>query len=227
MCGRFTITMTFDELLLRFYLDEPTNRYHTPRYNVAPGQMIPAILNHEGKNRIGQLKWGFIPSWSKDEKVGFTAFNARAETLLHKPAFKLPFVRKRCLIPADSIYEWKKTGNSKQPMRIMLKTNEIFTMAGLYDTWTGPDGRKIHSCTIITTTPNSLVASIHDRMPVILHPKDEALWLNRDIQDVNVLLPLLKPFPAEEMKAYPVSSKVGNSKYDVPELIDELNNNSN
>jgi putative SOS response-associated peptidase YedK len=222
MCGRYTITVTLEELILRFNSSIPTTHYHQPRFNISPQQMIMIVINDGNSNRLGELKWGLLPSWSKDEKPGFTAFNARAETLLEKPAFKVPFVRKRCLIPADSFYEWKKEGKSKQPIRIMLKTNEIFTMAGLYDTWTGPDGRKISSCTIITTTPNSLVENIHDRMPVILHPKDEALWLDRNVQDTALLLPLLKPFPAEKMRAYAVSTKVGNAKYDVPECIEEM-----
>jgi putative SOS response-associated peptidase YedK len=164
-----------------------------------------------------------LPSWAKDEKPGFTAFNARAETLMEKAAFKVPFVRKRCLIPAVSFYEWKKEGKSKQPIRIMLKTNEIFTMAGLYDTWTGPDGRKISSCTIITTVPNKTMEGIHDRMPIILRKQDEATWLDRSVQDVKLLQSLIeKPYPDDEMRVYPVTKAVGNVKNDNPENIKDI-----
>jgi putative SOS response-associated peptidase YedK len=222
MCGRYTIVVSMEELMLR-YLDElPNNRYHTPRYNVAPMQNILAVIHDEEKNRLGELRWGLVPSWASDDRLGSKMINARAETLLEKTSFKNLIRRKRAIIPADGFYEWKQIRDTKQPMRITMKDKAIFSMAALYDIWTAPDGRQISTCTIITTTPNSLVENIHDRMPVILHPKDEALWLDRNVQDTTQLLPLLKPFPAEKMRAYAVSSKVGNAKYDVPECIEEM-----
>lgn len=220
MCGRYTLTVTLDELIVHFYSSLSSSSQHQPRFNISPSQMVLAVINDGVQNRIGPLQWGLLPSWAKDEKTMIT--NARAETLKDKPAFKVPFARKRCLIPADSFYEWKKTSDGKQPMRIMLKSEKLFSMAGLYDIWVTPDGQKVNSCTIITTTPNSLVADIHNRMPVILSPQDEAVWLNRDIQDPEELMPLLRPFPTEEMKAYPVSPMVGNAKNDVPECIQNL-----
>jgi putative SOS response-associated peptidase YedK len=147
--------------------------------------------------------------------------NARAETILEKASFKNLIRRKRAIIPADGFYEWKQLGSKKQPMRITMKDGAIFSMAALYDTWLAPDGRKISTCTIITTTPNSLMADIHDRMPVILSPEDEALWLNRDNDDVERLTALLRPYSAELMRAYPVSPIVGNVKNDTPECIEE------
>jgi putative SOS response-associated peptidase YedK len=183
--------------------------------------MVLAIIHDGVKNRMGELKWGLIPEWAKDEKIAYRTLNARAETLLEKPAFKIPFQRKRCLIPADSFYEWKKTKTGKQPMRIMLKSKELFSFAGLFDTWAAPDGTKISTCTIITTTPNELVAEMHDRMPVILRREDEAVWLDRSIRDIELLGSLLKPYPAEHMLAYPVSPLVGNVKNDVAECIKE------
>lgn len=225
MCGRYTITVTIDELLLHYNIDGPPIPFHTPRYNVAPGQMTPAIINDGKQNRIGPLKWGLIPSWAKDEKMGFKMINARAETVMEKPAYRASFKSKRCIIPADGFYEWKVIGTAKQPMRIMLKSRNIFSMAGLYDTWISPDGQKISTCTIITTTPNSLMLDIHDRMPVILRPEDEALWLDRDNQDVDLLQSLLVPYDAAEMQAYPVSSQVGNVKNDSSELIEEISTN--
>lgn len=219
MCGRFTLTVTPEELMLHFYSNLSGSAAYQPRFNISPAQMVVAVIHDGHKNRIGSLKWGLLPSWAKDEKMMLV--NARAETLREKPAFKLPLARKRCLIPADSFYEWRITSQGKQPMRILLKSENMFSMAGLYDTWIAPDGRKVSSCTIITTTPNSLVADIHHRMPVIVSPQDEAVWLNKDIQDPGTLMPLLTPFPAEEMKAYPVSPRVGNARYDDPECIQE------
>jgi putative SOS response-associated peptidase YedK len=222
MCGRFSFSAEIQEIIERFHLAEVTFDY-TPRYNIAPGQMIPVIIAHGGVNRLGQLKWGLIPYWAKDEKIAFKTINAKAETVHEKPAFKLAFKRKRCLIPADGFYEWKKTETGKKPMRILLKSGELFGMAGLYDTWTAPDGTKVHTCTIITTKPNALVGQIHDRMPVILRLEDEAVWLNREIEDVDVLRSLLVPYPAEEMRIYPVSPLVGNVKNDSEECIREIN----
>lgn len=224
MCGRYTIVITMDELMRYYMLEMPANHFYTPKYNVAPGQMVMAIISDGQKNRLGELKWGLIPNWSKDEKIGYKMINARADTVADKPAFRSSFQRKRCIIPADGFYEWQKIGTEKQPMRITLKDEGIFSMAGLYDSWIAPDGSKVSSCTIITTTPNALMENIHDRMPVILHPEDEAIWLNRAIQDKNILLPLLQPFPAEQMRAYPVTAKVGNVRFDDPECLEELGN---
>jgi putative SOS response-associated peptidase YedK len=185
-------------------------------------QNVAAVIHDGEKNRLGELRWGLVPSWASDDKIGSKMINARAETLLEKNAFKALVRRKRALIPADGFYEWKKSGTSKQPMRITLKDGSLFSMAGLYDTWTAPDGRKISTCTIITTAPNSLMADIHDRMPVILRPEDEADWLGRDNDDLDRLMSLLRPHPAENMRAYPVSPIVGNVRNDDPECIKEL-----
>lgn len=222
MCGRFTITVSFEELLLRYMLDPISPPFHTPRYNVAPGQLVPAIINDGSANRIGQLKWGLVPSWASDEKGGYKMINARSETLLEKPAFKKLIVRKRAIIPADGFYEWQQIGAKKQPMRIMLKNKEIFSMAALFDTWLAPDGRKISTFSVITTTPNRLMEPIHNRMPVILPREEEQRWLDRNNEDTSALLSLLKPYPDEEMLAYPVSSKVGNVKNESVNCIEEV-----
>ncbi|MGG1661143.1 SOS response-associated peptidase [Brevibacillus sp. NRS-1366] len=220
MCGRFTLTVSLKNLLDHYHAEDTIPFEYMPRFNISPTQMVVAVIHDGDRNRVGRLRWGLVPSWAKDEKINLV--NARAETLVHKPAFRVPLLRKRCLIPADSFYEWKKTAAGKQPTRILLRSQKLFSIAGLYDTWMSPDGRKLSTCTIITTSPNSLVADIHDRMPAILHPADEADWLNRDNQDTKTLLDLLRPFPAEEMRAYPVSSLVGNAKNDVPECIREI-----
>ncbi|GAA4702345.1 SOS response-associated peptidase [Brevibacillus fulvus] len=220
MCGRFTLITDSDQLQMRFDL-ETTPFTLQARYNIAPGQLIPAILEDRGQRRIGQLRWGLVPSWAQDEKIGYKLINARAETVEQKPAFKRLFERKRCIIPADGFYEWKQGEHGKQPMRIMLKSGELFAFAGLFDTWTRPDGQKIHTCTIITTQPNEVVKDIHDRMPVILRKEDEAIWLNREIYDAESLRALLVPYAPEAMRAYPVSAIVGNPQHDQPECIAE------
>lgn len=225
MCGRYTITISLDELYEIFMVDAVGGynpSVYKPRYNVAPTQMVPAIIGHEGKRKLGELRWGLIPAWAKDEKIGYQTINAKAETVADKPAFRTSFQRKRCLIPADGFYEWKKSGAAKQPYRILMKDRPAFAMAGLYDTWTTPEGNKISSCTIITTTPNELMVDIHDRMPVILRLEDEAAWLDRSNQDVGLLKSMLKPYDAAKMRAYPVSSAVGNVKNNGPELITQM-----
>lgn len=220
MCGRYTITITIEELMVRYEIGETTVPYHRPKYNVAPSQQILAIINDGSHNRLGELKWGFIPAWADDPKVGFSMINARSETAATKPAFRTSLRRKRCIIPADSFYEWKKTSHGKQPMRIMLKNRSVFSMAAIYETWIAPDGARINSCSILTTTPNAVVSPIHDRMPVILKPEDESLWLDLSVQDIAQLTPLLQPYSADKLVAYPVSPAVGNVRNDDPSLIE-------
>ncbi|GIQ69206.1 putative SOS response-associated peptidase YoqW [Xylanibacillus composti] len=206
---------------MRFFIDQANVPEHVPRYNVAPGQLIPAIVHDGTKNRLGELKWGLVPNWAQDAKGGFKMINARAETVREKPAFRASFQRKRCIIPADGFYEWKETKDRrKQPMRIVLRDRSLFAMAGLYDTWMAPDGSKLSTCTIITTAPNALMRDIHDRMPVILRREDEALWLDRRESNEDRLLALLQPYPADEMEAYPVSPKVGSVKNDDPDCAE-------
>ncbi|MDT3415155.1 MULTISPECIES: SOS response-associated peptidase [Brevibacillus] len=221
MCGRFTLVTDPEKLMSRFHLQEiPFDL--KPRYNIAPGQQIPAILADGGRRRIGQLRWGLVPSWAQDDKIGYKMINARAETLQEKPAFRRLFERKRCMIPADGFFEWKQMDGRKQPMRITMRDGEPFAFAGLFDTWTAPDGQKLHTCTIITTRPNEVVADIHDRMPVILRPEDEDLWLDREKYDPDLLQSLLVPFDPGQMRAYPVSAIVGSPKNDFPACIEEV-----
>lgn len=222
MCGRFTLVVSMEELILRYELD-PGNSvpYHRPQYNIAPTQMVLSII-HDGKGlRLGELKWGLVPSWAKDESMGSRMINARSETLLDKPAYRLPFERKRCLIPADGFYEWQRTGSGKQPYRIKLKSSELFSMAGLYDIWVREDGSKVATCTVITTRPNALMEPIHDRMPVILRREDELRWVRRGAEDPKELQQLLIPYPAEDMEAYPVNSTVNSVRNDSPLCIEK------
>lgn len=222
MCGRYTVTVTMEELLLRYMTADPSLLPFLPKFNIAPSQQVPAVIHDGTKNRIGLLKWGLVPAWSKDERSAAGMINARAETLMTKAAFKRLLPTRRCILPADGFYEWKQEEGGKKPMRIVLREGRLFSLAGLYDIWTDPEGRKISSCTIITTSPNELMSSIHHRMPVILRPEDEQFWLDRNNRDIPRLLEMLKPFEDGRLRAYPVSPAVGSVKNDSPELIREI-----
>jgi len=225
MCGRFTLTATFTEIIDRFdiqqYIDEEL--YH-PNYNAAPSQPVLAVINDGDKNRLGYLRWGLIPQWAKDPKIGYKMINARAETLTEKPSYRNSYKKRRCLVIADSFYEWKRHDDkSKTPMRIKLKSDKLFAMAGLWEFWKSPTtGEIIYSCTVITTQPNELVKDIHDRMPLILKPEDEKVWLDTSIDDSEYLNDLLKPLPENLMEAYQVSSLVNSSKNNSPNLIQKI-----
>lgn len=226
MCGRYALTMDTDTLM-----DTLRERYgiegnlvfdYHPRYNIAPGQQVVVIINDGTKNRVGLLQWGLIPSWAQDPSIGNKMFNARAETLSEKPAFKHSFLNRRCLILADSFYEWKKDGDSKIPLRVKMKDNGILALAGLWSTWKPAEGSPISSCTVITTTPNPLMAQLHHRMPVMLSIDTEKLWLDPEIRDPDLLTSLLTPFPSESMEAYEVSSLVNSWKNDTPDCIKKV-----
>jgi putative SOS response-associated peptidase YedK len=223
MCGRFTLTATVEQLINRFEIESfLLDEDYSPNYNVAPSQSVIAVLNNGSMNKMGYLKWGLIPPWAKDPKIGYKMINARAETLSEKTSFRNAYQGKRCLIVADSFYEWKRQNqNKKIPMRIKLKSDELFAMAGLWEKWTSPDGQSIFSCTVITTTANELVHDIHDRMPVILQPKDEKVWLNPK-SNPKELDQLLKPLDRELMEAYQVSSLVNSPKNNTVDLIQKI-----
>ncbi len=192
------------------------------RFNLGPAQWAPAVIAHEGKNRIGQMKWGLIPPWAKDDKMAYKTFNAVDETVDTKATYKRPFQSKRCLVPVDGFYEWKELNlKPKQPYRILMKSGEIFSLAGIWDTWINPEGVKIHSFSVITTTPNDLMKEIHNRMPVILRKEDEAEWLDLEA-NVQQLKLLLRPYDTEEMRAYPVGQGVGNVRNQGAELVEEV-----
>ncbi|HKF36097.1 MAG TPA: SOS response-associated peptidase [Ktedonobacteraceae bacterium] len=216
MCGRYTLTIDIKTVAEKFGV--PASLDTSPRYNIAPTQEVVSVMRN-GESHLAWLRWGLIPSWAKDESIGSRMINARAETLTEKPSFKGLLRSKRCLIVADGFYEWKQENGSKTPMYIALKSGEPFAFAGLWDLWKSPGGEHIRSCTIITTEPNDLVASIHNRMPAILSPGAYAAWLDPDIRDEQALSHWLAPYPAEEMMARPVSRLVNDPKHDSPELI--------
>ncbi len=221
MCGRFTLTVDPSELQDAFpWLTLPAAGELAPRYNIAPSQPIAAVANN-GQNQLEMFRWGLIPSWAKDPGIGNRMINARAETLADKPSFRSAFKRRRCLILANGFYEWRKEpgGKSKTPMYIRLKSGEPFAFAGLWETWRSPGDETILSCTIITTTPNSLLEKIHDRMPVILKPAAYDRWLDPAEQQPDRLSSLLRPYPASPMTAYAVSKWVNRTENDSPECI--------
>jgi putative SOS response-associated peptidase YedK len=221
MCGRSSLTKTEKELEARFkatFYSDDLERYNPiPNYNVAPTNMHPVVINKDIAH-INIYRWGLIPSWAKDEKVGYNMINARVESLMEKNAFKNLLAKKRCVVPMDGFYEWKKMGKVKQPYRIFTRDNEIFGVAGLYDEWKAPNGTTIHSYTIITLEANEFMASIHDRMPAILNIDAEKLWLDDTIPNED-LLALLVKYESDKMDCYPVSAKVGNVKEKGPDLI--------
>ena len=219
MCGRFTLRTPAKDIVKMFGLIEAPEL--KPRYNIAPTQQIVAIkLDPEsGTRQLSLLRWGLIPSWADDPSIGNRMINARADTVAVKPAFRSAFKKGRCLIVADGFYEWKKIGSTKQPFFVRLKDDEPFAFAGLSEHWHRGD-QVIDSATIITTEGNEVMEGIHDRMPVILSPNDYDLWLEPDFHGQGKLLEMLKPYPAEEMTAYPVSTVVNNPRNEMKECVE-------
>ena len=194
MCGRYTLTTDLKQVAKRFDAAADEIPSVAPRYNIAPTQNVIAVSD-DGKRTIKQMRWGLIPSWAKDSAIGNRMINARAETLAEKPAFRSALKKRRCIIPADGFFEWKKLGKLKQPFRIVLKNREPFGFAGLWEHWKSPDGEEILSCTIITTEANELLKAVHERMPVILDREAEAVWLDPKVQEpVNFCLAEAIPF---------------------------------
>jgi len=219
MCGRYNIRSLpsrFAEIFEAQVLFE-----FGVHYNVAPTQTVPVIRTrpHETTREIVPMRWGLIPSWAQDEKIGNRMINARCETVREKPAFRAAFKRRRCLVLADGFYEWKKTGKAKQPYHFHLRDNQLFAFAGLWERWT-KGGEPIESCTIITTTANELVSDVHDRMPVILSPQAAHQWLNPDSDESTLPETLLLPYPAPQMDAEPVSTLVNSPKNDSVECLE-------
>ena len=219
MCGRFTLTIDPAEAQDTFSNYSFPEKF-APRFNIAPTQPVLAIPNDD-KFTADFFIWGLIPMWAKDPQIGNRLINARSETLAEKPSFRGSLKYKRCLILADGFYEWKGSPGkkAKTPFFIHMKDRKPFAFAGLWDSWNSPDGSQIKTCTIITTEPNELMSLLHNRMPVILHPRDYAKWLDPSAQTPDQLLPLLKPFPADKMDAYPVTPLVNKPANDIPELV--------
>ncbi|MBX5449571.1 SOS response-associated peptidase [Thermogemmatispora sp.] len=216
MCGRFTLITDLKTIAEIFGV--PATLEAQPRYNIAPSQEVVAIL-HEGTRQMAWLRWGLIPSWAKEEAIGNRMINARAETLAEKPSFKRLLRSRRCLVVADGFYEWQQINGAKRPMYITLRDGSPFAFAGLWDQWSASDGRTLRTCTIVTTEPNELLATIHNRMPVILPREACERWLDPTLQATEALLPLLRPYPAAEMQARPVSRLVNDPRNEGAALL--------
>ena len=222
MCGRFTL-FEADKILSREFGVSGIPPL-SPRYNIAPSQAVAAVRTASaGTGReLALLRWGLIPSWSKDPAIGNRLINARAETVREKPSFRNAFRRHRCLIPANGFYEWQRLERGKQPYFVRMRDERLFAFAGLWDRWESPDKGVIESCTILTTVANAVLSTIHDRMPVILPRAEYARWLDPALQNTDSLAPLLVPFPAEEMLAFPVSPRVNIPTVDDQECMAPL-----
>jgi putative SOS response-associated peptidase YedK len=213
MCGRFQLSVKGKQISERFNV-EVFDEMYKPSFNSAPSQNLPVITNSD-PGRLSLFKWGLIPFWAKDTRIGNKLINTRAESIFEKSAFKNALIKRRCLVPANGFYEWRKS--DKAPFRIFLKPEDIFAMAGIWESWKDAEGRAINSFSIITTTPNTLVEKLHNRMPVILSPENEAAWLQEN--DVETLKRLLVPFDAEKMDAYPISAKVNSVANTSEEIV--------
>ncbi len=217
MCGRYTQTANPEALMFRFGFSMQDVALK-PRYNLAPGQLAPVVVNEDTKTLV-MMQWGLVPSWAKEPSIGYKMINARSETLAEKTSFKRLLPSRRCLILADGFYEWAKLKKGKAPMRFFLKGGEPFAFAGLWDRWKKPDGNELRTYTIITTQANELLKPVHDRMPVILNREDEDKWLDPEWKDAQKLGELLKPFAADQMESHYVSLMVNSPKNDLAQCI--------
>jgi putative SOS response-associated peptidase YedK len=211
MCGRYSL-VSVEKIVERFLVKANGFR---PRYNIAPSQQAPVILS-ESPDQLSVCRWGLVPHWAKDEKIGYRMINARSETLDQKPAFRMPFRSHRCLVLADSFYQWKESPDGKTPYRIMRKDEMPFAFAGIYDTWKSPQG-DIRTFSIATVESNSLIKDIHDRMPAMLLSEHERAWLEED--NTEILKSMLQPYPENEMKFYEISTLINSPRNNSEEVI--------
>ena len=214
MCGRYALTSPPAVLAERFHLLWTPEV--EPHYNIAPGQTIPVVRETGQDRELVLLKWGLIPSWAKEASIGMRLVNARGETLADKPAFRGAYRQRRCLIPADAFYEWKAIAGRKQPYCIRMRDEAPFGMAGLWERWKAPDGQMVESCTIVTVDANALIAELHERMPLIVAPRDYDAWLRAESKQLPTAA------AAQDMRYYPVSPLVSNARNDVPACLDPI-----
>lgn len=209
MCGRYRLSRR-KEIIEEYFETANWQEDWSPRYNIAPSQSVPVIRQHpkEPVRELALMKWGLIPNWAKDRSIATGTINAKSETAATKPAFRDPLKLRRCLIPADGFYEWRKTGTAKQPYCFEVNDGELFAFAGLWDGWKDASGNWVKTCTILTTTPNAVTGTVHDRMPVILNRDAYDVWLDPGMQNVAAVSELLKPHDAQLMQRYPVSTRI-------------------
>ncbi len=215
MCGRFTLRASASEIAAYFELMHDLIACDSPRFNIAHTQSVLAIRAGSAGWEPARLRWGLIPSWAEDTKLAATMINARAETVTEKPAYRAAFKRRRCLVPFSGFYEWQKDGKAKIPYLISLRSSELFAFAGLWEKWHAPDGSIVESCSVLTTSANELMATIHDRMPVILLSSVYDVWLSPEVDDSGALSELLVQYPVDDMQAVRVSDVVNNARNEV------------
>jgi len=223
MCGRARLSSDVSEIKLAFSIPPERPTPNVPaNWNVAPSEDVPIIRfdARAGERSLDVMRWGLVPFWAKDIKVGFSNINAKAEGIETRPAFREAFVRRRCLIPFDCFYEWKKLGKERQPYAVALADRKMMALAGLWETWRSPAGERLRSFAIVTTAPNAAIAELHDRMPVILAPASWPAWLGEIPADPEELKSLLLPYPAEDIVIWPVDKRVGNANNKDPLLIE-------
>jgi putative SOS response-associated peptidase YedK len=223
MCGRYRRTNQEEELARMYHIPIPKQTDLPISYNIAPSQKVLAVRYDTEKSARSfvALRWGLIPSWAKDEKIGYKMINARMETIQTAPSYRSAFEKRRCLILANGFYEWRKTGGPRVPFDIALWKDEPFAFAGLWEPWKNPASKEwLLSCTIVTTEANELIGQIHDRMPVILDAEDQPAWLGEE--NVNDLTRLLKPFPAERLRMLEISMRVNNPKNDDASVLEPV-----
>ena len=219
MCGRYDFSRKeFSDLRIRWNLDRSFPPLE-PRYNIAPSQQAPVVINADGGKGVALLQWGLVPWWAKDPSIANRTINAKCESLAQKATFKHLLEQRRCIVPACGFYEWRKEGKEKVAMRFKLKSGEPFAFAGLWDSWRKPDGKFLTTFTIVTTEANNLVRPIHGRMPAMLNDNNALKWLSSDGKVSDALF-LLSPYPAEEMEAYDVSALVNDPRNDSPACIE-------
>jgi putative SOS response-associated peptidase YedK len=209
MCGRYRLSRR--KQIIEEHFDSVSGEEDwAPRFNIAPTQPVPVIRQNakEPVRELSMMRWGLIPSWAKDSSVAASMINARSETASTKPASRDALKSRRCLVPADGFYEWVRTGKAKQPYCFEVNEGELFAFAGIWDRWRDPSGSWLKTCSILTTTPNAVTSTVHDRMPVILDPDSYDLWLDPGMRDVRAASDLLKPYDARLMRCYPVSTRV-------------------
>ena len=222
MCGRFVTVIPAEELKAIFGLIEkpPVE----PRYNVAPTQSAGVIrcCDDSNHNRLDFMKWGLVPSWSKDVSAGSHMINARSESVVEKPAFRQAIKYRRCIVPVSGFYEWEHSGPQKQPYYFYMADGSPMCFAGIWEAWKSPDGSTLETFSILTTAANKLIAPLHDRMPVIIPPEEHALWLNRNMHDTHLLEHLYQPFPPGLIACHKISTLVNNTRVDSPACIEEI-----
>ena len=217
MCGRFTLTTPPEQIARDFDLDETPDL--APRYNIAPGQDVAVVRcsSEPGRRQLSMFRWGLVPHWARDPRVGSRMINARSETAAEKPAFRDAFRQRRCVLPADAFFEWRTSAH--QPFHIHLRGGGLFGFAGLWESWEGRGGEGLESCTILTTEANADLRELHDRMPVILRPSDYAAWLDPEARDSVALGALLRSWPEGGIDLHAVSRRVNSPRHDDPDCV--------